>query len=256
MSQHSPEVRMESTILTTLQRFVTDYLSLCAVNVALDAHSLTSNDVYALKHLRIELNIDTILSLRAGFNSDTTTDLIAGLETFLTRDHLPHLQTLQIGVRYRVPLSGPFRYPAPSVAFLDQLEAIQVVVRETSAALGEIPLAYTQTVTPILFTLTKTYPSRIPPEVVPHMEYVQIDQAVADDPFRLFPVMSLPHLKAIFVPHGFSFSVDPDAEDDVRELFADFARRKVEFVYGAPPVEWTLIDPEFQAYLRRKKSSP
>lgn len=246
---------MKCTILITWQRSVTDYLSLCAINVALHVHSLIPTDVYALNHLRIELNIDTTLGLIAGLNTDTTTDLIAGLETFLTHDHLPHLQNLQIGVRYRAPLRDPFRYPAPSVAFLDQLEAIQLGVRATSAALSEIPLAYTQTVTPVLFTLTSIYPSWLPPEVVPHMEYVQIDQFIADNPLRLFPVMSLPNLKAIFVPHGVSFSVDPDAEDHARELFADFARRKVEFVYGEPPVQWTLIDPTFQAYLRRTKSS-
>lgn len=199
--------------------------------------------MYALKHLRIEL---------VGPAS-----VVDGLEALLTPEHLPHLRTLQIGCEYGNLWRADARFPAPKLGFLDRLEAIQVVVTNMRDQVGHelIPSVYCQTTTPILYTVQGNRPVMFPPELFACGEYVQLDDLVDED---LLVVMSMPNLKVLFLPYGFAFWTDPDREDRAREVFDDFARRKVECVYCATPVgwrPWSLIDPTFQAYLSRKKSS-
>lgn len=219
----------------------TDYLTLCAVNVAINAHDLGPTDVYALKHLRIEL---------VGPAS-----VVDGLEALLTPEHLPHLRTLQIGCEYGNFWRADARFPTPKLGFLDRLEAIQVVVTNMRDQVGHelIPSVYCETTTPILYTVQGNRPVMFTHELFACAEYVQLDDLVDDEDFLVF--MSMPNLKALFLPYGFAFSTGPDREDRAREVFNDFARRKVECVYYEPPVGWSLIDTNFQAYLRRKKSS-
>lgn len=216
----------------------TEYLTLCAVNVGLYAHTLAPTDVYTLKHLRIELI--------------GSTTLVDGLEALLTPEHLPHLRTMQIGFQNSNPRRADARPPAPKLAFLSRLEAIQLVVNNI---LGHelIPSVYYQATTPILYAVQGNHPIMFPRELFPRAEYVQLDDSVVDE--DLLIVMLMPNLKALFLPYGFAFATDPDREDRAREVFDDFARRKVECVYGEPPVEWTCFDPTFLAYLHRKKSS-
>lgn len=217
-----------------------DYVSLCAVNVALRVPYLVPTDVYALKHLRIEVMSDA----RA----------IADLEALLTPEHLPHLRTLQLGIRKRRDLFADHRFPEPTVPFLDRLEMIQLVIDFAFLDPDSLPVSYLRTSTPVLYTTACVHTHSFPTEMKPFLEYVQIDKS-RDLPIDFFLLFSLPNLKAIFVPHGFSLNIDPEAEDAGREILADFARRKVEFVYGDAPVDWTLIDPTFQAYLARRKRS-
>ena len=166
---------------------------------------------------------------------------------------MPHLRTLQIGFQNSNPRRADARPPAPKVAFLNRLEAIQLVVNNI---LGHelIPSVYYQTTTPILYAVQGNHPIMFPRELFPRAEYVQLNDSVVDE--DLLIVMSMPNLKALFLSYDFAFATDPDrGEARVQEVFDDFARRKVECVYGEPPVEWTCIDPNFLAYLRRKKSS-
>ncbi|GAA5861125.1 hypothetical protein JCM3774_002198 [Rhodotorula dairenensis] len=218
-----------------------DYVSLCAVNVALRLYKLVPTDVYALKHLHIELVADE--------------RSVADLEALLTAEHMPHLRTLQLGLRRRGNLIEDVRFPAPTVAFLDKLEMIQLVVDFRFFDEETFPAAYLNTSTPLLYTVACVHSHSFPRTMAPFIEYVQIDQSL-DLPIDFFILFSLPNLKAIFVPHGFSMYIDPEEEDFGREILADFARRKVEFVYGDAPVDWTLVDPTFAAYLARPRSSP
>ncbi|GAA5986840.1 hypothetical protein JCM10908_000918 [Rhodotorula pacifica] len=219
-------------------RGLRDYLTLCAVNVALRVHDLAPTDVYALRHLRIELVADE--------------SSVAGLQALLTTEHLPHLQTLQLGFRRPVPDPLTARFPAPTVNFLDKLTVIQLAYPFPYFPPDLIPISYLQTSTPVLYTIVGLPPPSFPAQTIPHLKYMQIDQKATEIPSELFGLLSLLNLKAVFVPHNWDMYVSPEDEDHARDILADFARRKVEFVYGQPQADWTIIDPTFETYLRRR----